>query len=121
MPRTALTATKLFNVYSGTPASDALDVQGLLTALDNTNGNSFPCTGEEILLIQNSDVSAHTVTIHSVPDSEGRTGDITAYNLEAGDIAMVEIPRTGFIQSDGTVYIDANSNLVKVAVLRKVQ
>jgi len=53
----------------------------------NTGGDTVTITGREILLIWNSGASPYTVTIASQADEKGRTGDISAYSLAAGEFA----------------------------------
>ena len=61
----------------------------------NTGGDTFTVTGREILLVQNSHATnAYTITITSVADERGRTGDITNYSLAAGEIAIFGIGLT---------------------------
>ena len=91
-------------------------------AMDAVNGNSFPATGQEILLFQNSDgAAAHTVTVTSVADSLGRLDTaLTAYSIPLNGIAMVQMSQLiGWIQPGQVVYLATNSALVKIAVLRK--
>jgi hypothetical protein len=58
----------------------------LFVAGDAVNNNYFPIiSGKSLLFVQNTDVSAHTVTIHSVVDAQGRLGDITTYSVPAGE------------------------------------
>jgi len=73
--------------------------------------------GRQLLLVQNTDVGAQTVTITSVARN-GRTGDVTAYSLGAGELAIFGgFDRAGFNQSDGTVRIEASDATVKCAVI----
>lgn len=60
-----------------------------LQAADAANGMKFTNSGRESLLIRNTDASAHTVTVVSVPDEAGRTGDL-AVNVPAGEIRIVD-------------------------------
>lgn len=90
------------------------------TACDATNGNSFPVTGHEVLAFQNTDGSnAHTVTIYSVQDEEGRTGDITNYSIPS--LAFIAFSFLGSVrgwkQTDGTVHFLASNALVVATIL----
>lgn len=102
------------------PAANGADF--VFTAGDVANGNSFPCTGKEIILVQNSDgATPYTVTINSVADAQGRTGNIGPYTLQAGEFARFSPGLTGskgWIQSDGTILINVSNAAVKLAVLR---
>lgn len=104
---------------TGQPGSGTLGF--VFTACDNSNGNSFAITGTELLLVQNTDASnPHTITITSVADNFGRTGDITAYNLPLSTYAAFNFRQGvgGFAQTDGTVHLTCSSNTISFAVLR---
>jgi hypothetical protein len=116
MAQTALTVTVL---KQNSVAINAGDLTVTLAASDTVNGNSFPATGNEILLVQNTDVSAHTFTVTSVPDSLGRTGDLAAYSVAAsGIVAIQESTVSGWRQVDGNIYLTSTSALLKFGVLR---
>ena len=118
MARTALTVAVPKGPY------DAVTANGLdfaFTAADEVNGNAFVCTGRELVLVRNTHATdAATVTITSAPDPYGRTKDITAYSLAAGEFAAFWIGRSiGWRQSDGKVWLDAGgSGTIEFAVLR---
>jgi len=83
------------------------------------DGISFPLTGEEILLAQNTTGGALTVTINSTPDPHGRTGDITAYSVGANEFAAFgPFPTSGWVQTDGKLYAVGSATGLKFAVLR---
>jgi hypothetical protein len=116
MSQTALPVTPLKdNNYAPVLAAD---LKVVLTVADNVNGNSFPLTGREILIISNPDVSAHTVTIASVADSLGRTGDITAYNIPAGEIHAIACSTLAGWQNGGNLIVTGNSALLKFGILK---
>jgi hypothetical protein len=118
MAQTALTPIQLkqdnYAVVAG-------DLTVTFTASDTVNGNSFPATGTEVLLINNTDVSAHTFQITSVNDSLGRAdASMTAYSVAAGAIAAIQMSQlSGWIQTNGNVNLTSSSALLKFAVLRK--
>lgn len=63
---------------------------GLITfafTAGNAGGDTISITGRQFIVIQNTGVGARTFTITSVADEKGRTGDITAYSLAAGEFA----------------------------------
>ncbi len=95
--RTALTPKALKTPYSDVSAND-LDFA--FAAADQANGNAFPFSGREIILLQNSGVSPATVTLASAPDTYGRTKDIATYSLSAGEFAAFW---AGAITSPSTV------------------
>jgi len=83
------------------------------------DGISFLNVGREILLARNIHATnAATVTISSVAYL-GRTGDITAYSLAAGDFAAFgPFDPTGWNQSGGLVYAVGSATDIKFAVLK---
>ncbi|HEY0701262.1 MAG TPA: hypothetical protein VGD60_00700 [Candidatus Acidoferrales bacterium] len=91
-----------------------------MTAADVSNGNSFPFTGREILIAQNTDTGAHHITITSVADDKGRTGDVSSYALAAGAVVAFNFRglQGGWQQTDGSVHISADDATVKFAILQ---
>jgi hypothetical protein len=118
MPQTALTPVQLKQNNYAVVAADLLVTP---VAMDASNGNSFPLTGQEILLFQNTDSSAHTITISSVADSIGRTdSSLTGYSIPANGIAMIQVSQiAGWSQPGALMFLATSSALVKVSVLRK--
>lgn len=87
----------------------------------DTGTDTFACTGREILLAYNSGGSPYTITITSVDDQFGRSEDITAYSLAAGDYAVFGVGLTnspGWKQTNGTIIVDVENAAVKWAVLK---
>lgn len=118
MPQTELAVKVALNPFA-TVAADANDIT--LTAADVANGNSFQCTGKEILIVQNSGASPYTVTVLSVADEKSRTGDHGPYTLAAGEFAVFTEGLTmglGWRQTNGLVYLAANNAAVKFCVIR---
>jgi hypothetical protein len=114
MARTALTVLT-------PPANGQLPSTFAGQAADPTNFNNFPLTGREILIAQNSSTTAAaTVTVHSVPDDEGRTDDIVSFSLAIGAFALFpQFPVAGWRQpSDGTLWVDASSASILFTVVR---
>lgn len=92
-----------------------------LLAADTTNKEKFQVTGKEILVAYNSNAgsTARTVTITSVADEKGRTGDITTYSIAARKLfAFGPAQLAGWQQSDGYVYVEASDAEVLWGVLR---
>ena len=91
-------------------------------AAGSTDGDTFQCTGREILIAYNSDgANPYTITITSVDDEKGRSEDIAAYSLAAGDYAVFGVGLTnakGWKNSSGLVAVDVENVAVKWAVLR---
>lgn len=53
-----------------------------------------------------------------MPDQYGRSGDIAAYSLAAGDIAVFgPFKRDGWVQADGNIYLQASNVAVKFGVI----
>lgn len=118
MPQTALAIAAVpqanYNVQAG-------DLTVTLTAADAVNGNSIALTtGEVVLLAENTDTVAHTITVASAADELGRQDTSLAnYSIAASTIIAIAFPSTsGWKQSDGTIHISTSSALVKFAVLR---
>lgn len=119
MPFTPITPITPTGPYppNGVVGATALNITE--TATDNVNGNSFPLTGHDVLLLHNTDVSARTVTISSAPDQRGRTADITAYSIPAGVIAAFHFrgAQDGWAQTDGTIHFTTSNALIKAFIL----
>lgn len=85
-------------------------------------GDTFVCTGREILVALNSDpTNPYTVTITSIADEKGRTGDITTYSLAAGEYGVFGVGLTnslGWKSTAGTIAVTVSNAAVKWAVLR---
>jgi hypothetical protein len=119
MPFTAVTPTVPLGPYPAGGVVGATALNLTETACDTVNGNSFPLTGREILILHNTGASAYTVTISSVADSKGRADDIAAYSIPAGTIAVFSFRGglEGWGQTDNTVHVTASNASVKMTVL----
>lgn len=116
MARTAIAAQTPKGPYPGTISANLLDIA--FTAADNANGHTTPFVGNRMLVVaRNSGAGARTITITSVADSHGRTGDVTAYSIGAGEYKAFIVERDGWQQSDGALYHTAEHSEVLVAVL----
>ena len=85
-----------------------------------TDGDTFQCTGRELLLVYNSSTSA-TITITSVADEKGRTGDITTYAVAGSGYSIFPVGLTnapGWKSAAGTIRITCSATTLKVAVIR---
>jgi hypothetical protein len=118
MPRTAISAAVVTGPYPTLPIS-AGAADTVLTAADvaNLNSASFGAFSRMLVIAQNTGASAYTVTFSSVADQYKRTGDITAYSLDAADIAVFNFSRDGWAQSDGHLYFAASNAAVKFACI----
>lgn len=65
-----------FTVLPLTIVNPASDLQVVYTAVDSVNGNMFLNDGQVELRVKNGSGSPVTVTVASVADPYGRTGDI---------------------------------------------
>lgn len=86
-----------------------------------TDGDTFVCTGREILLCRNINVAAKTITITSIADETNRTEDITTYSIGASEYAVFGVGLTnakGWKATAGTIRITVEHADVLVAVLR---
>lgn len=88
------------------------------TAADTVNKEQFsPATGD-VLLVWNTDGSPQTYSIDSVPDPIfGRSGDIDAEDIAAGEIHVLRLGIDGWRQADGKIYLEASDAAVKFAIL----
>jgi len=114
MARTALTKTTAPGAYP----TDGVVVS--FDAADAVNLNKFPMTGRELVIAYNSDVASHNVTITSVADEKGRTGDITSDAIAAGAYHVYGpfTNKAGWAQSDGSLSLEADDATVKFAVVQ---
>lgn len=112
MPKTTLTKTTAPGSYA--TAGVALT----MAAADVGNKNQFVASGEDLVIAHNTGATEHTITINSVADPYGRTGDITAEAIAAGAYKIFGPFKTaGWRQSDGRIYLEANHAEVKFGVV----
>jgi len=115
--RTAITKQTLVTPF-GAVTAGSLDTT--LTDSDSANGNSFTCTGKELLELFNNGTAEYYVTIDSVDDEKGRDEDITTYALAVGGYAKIAVGMTtskGWIQSGGVIHVNTEADDVQLAVL----
>jgi hypothetical protein len=115
--RTLLTKTTPLGCYPSLPiTANGADLTE--TAADVANKNRFVSGGNDLVIAHNTGASAYTVTITSVVDDEGRTGDITAYSIGAGETAIFgPFKKHGWMQSSGHIHLEAENASVKFAVV----
>lgn len=120
MARTTLTPKVLPGPYPALqPSAGSLAVTEAApgTASDGVQVNLV--SGKTILMVRNTNAGAQTVTITSVVDAQGRSGDITTYSLAAGAIAFFgPFATEGWRQSDGNLYAVASHTDVKFVALQ---
>jgi len=83
-------------------------ITGLLPLYTAANalGHSVANNGETFLHVKNGDASDITVTLVSIPDPWGRTGDKVITVSAASEKMIGPIPPLLFNQADGTVNVD---------------
>jgi hypothetical protein len=116
MARTTLTKTTPLGSY-GTYGANLADLT--LAAADVGNKNQFAAGGNDLIVARNSDgANPYTVTITSAVDPYNRTSDISAYTLQAGEVAVFgPMKLTGWRQSDGMIYLEANNAAILLGVV----
>jgi hypothetical protein len=93
-----------------------------MTAADVANKEDVVLTGNELIIAHNTGVGAQTVTISSVVDEMGRTGDVSAYSLAADDYAVFgPFGTEGWRQTGGKLHFEASSADVKLGVVKLVR
>jgi hypothetical protein len=116
MARTATAAQTPKGPYPGTVSANLLDVT--FTAADNANGHTTTWAGNRMLVVaRNSGAGARTITVTSIADSHGRTGDVSAFSMGAGEYCAFIVERDGWQQSDNCLYWTAEHSEVLVAIL----
>jgi hypothetical protein len=120
MSRLVLTPQQIIPSYPVTPlTANAADFVFTPAGASFADGAGFTMTGREILLIQNLNVGAQTVTINSVMGEMNRTGNITAYSIGIAEFAVIPcLALAGWRQTDGQLYFSASAADVGFAVLR---
>jgi hypothetical protein len=122
MARVLIAAQTLPGAYPTlpiTPGSRVLAFQAVDTGL----GNYTPLVENKTTIwVKNGHATdAKTVTITSVADTFGRTGDVAAYSLAAGELAPFgPFKAAGWSHGAGTtggIWIDGSSTDIKVAVV----
>ncbi len=117
MARTVL--TKLVALGTRTDAYAAANSADLtMAAADVANKNQFAASGKDLVIAHNTGASPYTITVTSVADGLGRTGDIASFSLGAGEYAAFgPFYPDGWVQTDGKVYLEASNASVKFGVV----
>lgn len=111
MPRTALTPQAAPGAYPSA-WSDLT-----FAATDLANGNQFASTGKEVIVVRNDDASSQSITLKSVNDPYGRSGDLVKA-IAANAYAMIgPVSDIGWKQTDGNIYIDTTDVDLMIAVI----
>jgi hypothetical protein len=112
MARVRLTPVDLPKTHPGA------SVAYTFATADTADHNDFLLTGREVLLISNGGASPVDVTVGSVADPYGRTGDLTLTVAAGATRAIAFLDRAGWMQSDGALYLNTTSTDISYAVLR---
>lgn len=114
MARTTLTKTEAKkNGYGSTL------VALTMAAADTTNQNDFVAEGDDLIVIHNTGGSPYTVTINSVADPFGRTQDVNAVSVPAGEYRIFGPLKTlGWMQSTGKIHLEASNAAVKFGIIK---
>ncbi len=103
MPRTALTVQTIPPHGGG--------IQSItFTAADATNNHEFENDGRTMLLAKCTDASSKTVTVVSVPDLYGRSGNLAmVVPATTGEAIAGPFPPGLWSQSNGRVNVDVSA------------
>jgi hypothetical protein len=116
MARTTLTAKTAVGSYASYAAANVADFT--MTAADVANKNDVVAAGKQLIFAHNTGASERTITITSSADQYGRTGDVTAYAIQAGEYAVFgPFELSGWVQTDNKMYFESNNAEVKFGVL----
>lgn len=112
MAATTLTITNAPGLFSQT------GVAITMAAADVSNGNDFVANGTQAIVAHNSGASTYTVTITSVADPvTGRTGNVAAQNVAAGEIRLFLVQPRGWADGNGKINLSASNVAVKFGVI----
>jgi hypothetical protein len=117
MPQTLIPNNPAFQLTSpGIVAALALDKT--FQAADNVNGNAYVSSGNDLLIMYNSDSAAHTVTFNSVADAYGRFATLV-YTIQPGVYSFVNITPAALYTQGGTMEVQflASSALIGFLVV----
>lgn len=117
MARTTLTAKTALGGKTNAYTANAADLT--MTGADVANMNDVVASGKDLIIAHNTGASPYTVTITSIADPFGRTGDITTYSMDAGEYAIFgPFGSDGWLQADGRLYFQASNVAVKFGIVR---
>ena len=96
-------------------------VMALTAAQTAADYNTFTCTGGETLVVWNSSTDTeYDLTIHSVVDDKGRTGDVVETIQEQTIVAFRFTSKVGWADSGtGKVTVQGENAALKMFVLAK--
>lgn len=110
-PRVALTTTTAPGSTAHVGAALAME------AANPTAGNEFVTSGNDLIIIHNTGEAIATIEVTSTNDEYHRTKDVSE-SIDAGVYKIIgPLKRPGWEQTDGKIYLTANSANVKVSVV----
>ena len=116
MTRVTLTPTVPLGALGSAYTANAADLP--MTAADASNKEQAAHSGKLLIIAHNTGAGAHTITITSVVDDLGRTGDISGYSLGAGEYAVFgPLELAGWVETDWKLHFEANHAEVKFGVV----
>ena len=116
MARQSHTALSAVGPKTNAYSADAANLT--MTAADTSNNEQVTHTGKILLFAHNTGASARTITISSLADERGRTGNITTYASAAGEYHVFgPFDLEGWEQTDGKLYFQGSHAEVKFGVV----
>lgn len=116
MAKTTHTARTAVGTKSSSYSANAADLT--MVAANVAEGEQVTFTGKEIVVAHNTGASDRVITISSVADALGRTGDVS-YTLGAGEYAVFgPFGQEGWQQTTGYLYFAGPNAEVKFGVIR---
>lgn len=118
MARTTVASQAFIGSYPTLPVGSGVADIDFTPDTDPTDRSTPLVDNKTVVLAYNTDVSAHTITINSAPDSLNREGDITAYSVAAGKVAAFGPFRTTGWAIGGVLEIDVSDPKLTLAVVQ---
>lgn len=88
------------------------------TAWGGSGNDTFPVgTNGTLLIVQNTDAGAQTITISSTADSQGRKADITTFSIAASGIVARVFKPSGWENSLGSQLVEWTASDVGVEIV----
>lgn len=120
MARTPVALTTPIGSYPLLPlAANAADATQVAADVANLNSIPFGNAARLLVIVINTHATtAYTFTATSALDGLNRSGDISAYQLEAADIVPFIFERSGWRQTDGNLYVAASNAAIKMVAIQ---
>lgn len=107
--------------HTATDAPGTIDYDGavpVFLAADTVNKERCKASGKPLIVAKNADSAVHTATVTSVADPHGRTRDAALGMASASYAVFGPFARSGWEQSTGEVFFEADSTQVSFFVVR---